>query len=356
MILRDLMRVLGSDRRDGRNLTADEAYRAFATILSGAESEIRIGAFLTAMRWKGVTVEEFTGFARAAREQARIPCNGMPDLVCVCPPHDGLERRAPLETAAALIAAAAGVRVLIISDRCVPPRRGLTAANVLEHLGASMTWDPSEAEDWVARTRFAAVSATGMLPPLLALRRVRAELGVRTALSTIEKLLAPASAALVAGAWSGPVLGTAVECVQSLGHRRAIVVQGLEGSVLPSLRRRSRGIELAETRQSPLTLDPADFGFGATEESELPLFGPPEDGQGSADVPALVRAAGETVHAVLAGATGTARDTSLLCAALLLKAAGRAMTLAEGVDAAMTALDTGGASEVLARVREACRK
>ena len=84
MILRDLLRVLGSnDRRDGRNLTHEEAYRAFLTILDGEESEIRIGAFLIALRWKGVTVDEVTGFARAARERATIPCQGMEGLVCL---------------------------------------------------------------------------------------------------------------------------------------------------------------------------------------------------------------------------------------------------------------------------------
>ena len=89
MILRDLLRVLGSsDRRDGRNLTHEEAYRAFLTILDGEESEIRIGAFLIALRWKGVTVDEVTGFARAARERATIPCQDVEGLVCLCPPHD----------------------------------------------------------------------------------------------------------------------------------------------------------------------------------------------------------------------------------------------------------------------------
>ena len=57
MILRDLLRVLGTNGRDGRNLTSEEAFRAFDSILSGEESEIRIGAFLIALRIKGASVE-----------------------------------------------------------------------------------------------------------------------------------------------------------------------------------------------------------------------------------------------------------------------------------------------------------
>jgi len=351
MILRDLMRLLGSSRRDGRNLTHEEAFNAFELIFAGGQSEVQIGAFLIALRWKGVTVEELTAFAQAARTQATIPCAGMPGLVCVSSPQDGAERVPPLDVAACLVAAAAGVRVLLVSDRCVPPKRGLTAASVLEQLDCNMTWDPSEAEDWVAKTRFAAISASGMLPALMGLRRVRGEIGVRTPLSTVEKLIAPSSAGLVVGAQAGPVLGVAVEVMQALGHRAGIAVQGPEGGVIPSVRKRTRGIELAGSHQVPLTVEPRDFGLGDEEEPDLPMFGPPEEGQGTGDNPALVRAAGEVNSAVLAGEHGPARNATLLGAALILKVAGRCHTIAEGVSEAAEALDSGEARGVLERIR-----
>ncbi len=351
MILRDLLRVLGSSHRNGRNLTEDEAHRAFKTIFGGTESEIQVGAFLIALRWKGVTVEELTGFARAAREVATIPCVGMEGLVSVCPPHDGLEDHPPLEVAAGLVAAAAGARILIVTDRCVPPKRGLTAASVLEHLGAGLTWDPREVEDWVLRTRFGAIAAPGMIPSILGLRRVRGDIGVRTPLATVEKLLAPATGAIIVGAQAGPVLGTAVEVIQALGHPHGIAVQGVGGSVVPTVRRRSKAIELEGPHIAPLTVDPADFGLDCTADEELPMYMPSEDAHGAGDNPALTRAVGEITLGVLAGKTGPARNATLLCASLMLKAAGRSMTLAEGVDAAINALDSGGASEVLERLR-----
>ena len=108
MILRDLLRVLGSSRGDGRNLTHEEAYRAFDAIFGGGESDIQVAAFLVALRWKGVTVEELTGFAKAARARANLPCVNVEGLVCVCPPHDGYGQFPPLEVASALVAAGAG--------------------------------------------------------------------------------------------------------------------------------------------------------------------------------------------------------------------------------------------------------
>lgn len=346
------MRILGSARRDGRNLTPEEAYRAFDSIFAGEQSEIQIGAFLIALRWKGVSVEELTAFARAARARATIPCVGMEDLVCVCPPHDGTEQVPPLEVAAGIAAAASGLRVLLISDRSVPPKRGLTAANVLESLGLSMTWDAAEAEDWVARARFAAISASGMLPALMSLRRVRAEIGVRTPLATVEKLIAPSSASILIGAQAGPVLGHAVEVLHALGHRSGIAIQGREGGVVPSIKRRARGIEFTRTHQVPLTLEPADFGLNTESDPELPLYCPPEDGYGAAEVPEVVRASGELTTAVLDGQPGGARNATLLCAALILKSAGRVPTIAEGTSVAAEAIDSGAARAIVERLRE----
>jgi len=351
MVLRQLMRALGAGTKDVRNLTREEAFRAFTAILAGGESDILIGTFLISMRWKGVTVEELMGFAQAARSQARIPCQGMSGLVALCPQHDGHDRYPPLDVCAGLIASAAGARVLIVSDRCVPPRRGLTAASVLEAIGLSMTWDPGEAEDWVSKEQFAAVSISGMLPPLIALRRMRGDVTIRTPLSTVEKLLAPNSAAVLMGAQGGPVLGTAVEVVQDLQHPRGIVVQGLDGGVIPSVRRRTRGIEVADGHLVPVTVEPDDFGLGDDEEPELPLFGPPEEGYGAADNPHLVKACGDITMAVLGGADGPARRASLLGAALILKASGRCLTLAEGVDAAASALDSGAAGAMIPRLQ-----
>jgi anthranilate phosphoribosyltransferase len=351
MSLRNLIRILGPGRKDSRNLTHDEAYQAFDAILSGSESEIQIAAFLVLVRMKGLTVEELMGFARAARARARIPCQGVQGLVSICPPHDGIDRFPPLEVAAGLVAAAAGARVLILSDRGVPPKRGLTSANVLEALGLAMTFDPSEVESWIAETGFGACSVVGMLPALMNLRRVRDEVVIRTPLATVEKLLAPASGAILLGAQGGPVLGTAVEVIHGLGHPRGIAIQGHEGSVIPSVRKRTRGIELSDRHLVPLNVEPEDFGLLSSEEPELPQFGPHADGQGSCDNAVLVKCAGDITLGVLAGQHGSARNATLLTAALVLKAGGQALTLAEGVDQAAHALDSGAASAVLERLR-----
>ena len=99
----------------------------------------------------------------------------------------------------------------------------------------------------------------------------------------------------------------------------------------------------------PLSVEPSDFGLDCTENPELPMYGPPEEGQGPGDNPALVRAAGEMTASVLKGEPGPARSATLLGAAVILKAARRVPTLAEGVDLAMKSLESGAARAVLAK-------
>jgi anthranilate phosphoribosyltransferase len=348
-----MMRILDPGSRNGRNLSQDEAYRAFEAILSGNEGDIATAAFLVAVKCKGMSTEELTGFARAARDQATFPCVDTPGLVCVSPPHDGYETLPPLELAAGMIAAAAGTRVLILCGRSVPPRRGLTAANVLEALGTHMTWDPREAESWVSDLGFAVCAVGGMLPALINLRQVRGSVFVRTPLSTVEKLMAPPGSSVLLGAQEGPVLGAAVEVIRAIGHPRGIALQGPEGSVIPRVRRRTRGIALDGNHLAPITVEPEDFGLGGNTDPELPMFGPPEVGKGTSDNPALVQSCGAVTQAVLAGETGPARNATLLTAALILKVSGRCLTLAEGVDAASRALDSGKGLAILDKLRKA---
>ena len=189
-----------------------------------------------------------------------------------------------MEAVSGLIAAAAGCRVLILSDRCVPPHRGLTAPNVLDAIGLSMTWDPLEAETWVTRGRFAALSVAGMLPPLAGLRKIRGDVVVRTPLSTVEEtcLVRPSAAAVVLGARVGPVLGTAAEVIQGLGHPRGIAVQGLRRQRRAArFARRTRGIEIDSKHLAPLNVEPADFGLECDKGTRAADLRPARGGQGA---------------------------------------------------------------------------
>jgi anthranilate phosphoribosyltransferase len=117
--------------------------------------------------------------------------------------------------------------------------------------------------------------------------------------------------------------------------------------VVPTLSKRSRGIQLDGHHQLPMTIDPGDFGLQSDCDAELPLFMPGEEGLGPGDNLALVAASGDVTRAVLAGQSGPARNQALLTAALVLRAGALVPTIADGLHRASEALDSGAASAVL---------
>jgi len=334
---REFLQIVGGGRRSARNLTKEESERAFALLLSGEATEIQAGAFLTAMRWKGETAEELAGFASAARAIARLPSSERDPIVSLGVPQEGRGRTPPLEAAAALLAAACGVRVFLVSERSASPVGGWTAADAFEGLGGGFTEDPAHATEMLASPGFAALSAGMCLPGLRRLDRMRAELEARSALHTVEKLLCiPGKPALV-GAAGGPVLAIAADVMRALGHERAVIVQGPDGSIVPSLVAPTRGIEVEGASLAHLVIDPADYGFRRPKEPRLSQPGP--DG------------AAATIRGVLLREAGAARNASILGAALILYTAGVAGSVADGVGRATAAIDEGKALAVLDELR-----
>ena len=54
---------------DGNDLSRDEAFDAMLSIMSGEFDDAQIAGFLMALRSKGETVDEITGFAHAMRKK-----------------------------------------------------------------------------------------------------------------------------------------------------------------------------------------------------------------------------------------------------------------------------------------------
>ncbi|MDD5082999.1 MAG: anthranilate phosphoribosyltransferase, partial [Dehalococcoidales bacterium] len=94
----------------GHSLTVDEAAAVMEEIMSGQATPAQFGAFVTALRLKGETVEEITGLARTMRAKA-IPVLTDGPVVDTCGTGgDGLHTF-NISTAAAFVAAGAGLKV-----------------------------------------------------------------------------------------------------------------------------------------------------------------------------------------------------------------------------------------------------
>ena len=116
------------------DLTVQEARGAMEEIMAGQATDAQIAGFLTALRMKGETAQELIGFARVMREKAE-PLWDAEVLPVLDTAGTGGDRSGTfnISTAAAFVAAGAGVRVAKHGNRSASSRCG--SADVMEALG-----------------------------------------------------------------------------------------------------------------------------------------------------------------------------------------------------------------------------
>src|SRR5205814_5307672 len=135
--MRDILLKL-SRRED---LTRDEARAAFELIMSGQASEAQIGGLLVGLASKGTTAEELIGATSVMREKAVpvgcTPADGV--ILDTCGTGGDVRGTFNISTAAAIIAAACGVKVVKHGNRSASSRSG--SADVLEKLGVKIELD-----------------------------------------------------------------------------------------------------------------------------------------------------------------------------------------------------------------------
>jgi len=95
---------------DGVNLSEAESGEAMDVIMEGNAPPTQIASFLTALRMKGETIQEITGFARTMRDKAvRIQAKNGEYVVDTCGTGGDGKGTFNISTAVAFVAAGGGV-------------------------------------------------------------------------------------------------------------------------------------------------------------------------------------------------------------------------------------------------------
>ena len=295
------------------------------------------GALLAALRAKEVTSAELAGFARGMRSLARVP--QLPEVgatVDVVGTGGDASHSFNLSTGAALLAAAAGARVVKHGNRSVSSRSG--SADLLEALGLTLPLDERAAGECLAALGFTFLFAPYYHPAMRAIGPVRAALGVRTVFNLLGPLTNPAAPPFqLVGAYSPAAARLLAGALGGLGLERAFVVHGEPGwdeptPIGPFLLVEVQAAKVQESRRTP-----ADYG--------LPVCAPEALRGGDA------RHNARALHAVFAGRdAGPHRDALLMGASLVLELVGLAPDPRAGVARARAALEDGSAARLLARL------
>ncbi len=329
----------------GTDLSIHEASNAMEEILSGGASETQIASFLTALRFKGETVEEVVGFATAMRRHApRIFADGHPVaeemLVNTCGTGGDALGTFNISTATAFVVAGAGVRVAKHGNRSASSLCG--SADVLEEFGIRIDLPPKQVARAIEKVGIGFLFAPAIHSATRHVAKVRRELKIRTVFNLLGPLTNPAGAsAQVVGVYDPGVTELMARALGHLDVKRAFVVHGTDGLDEISISGQTHVSELRDGTVRNYTVAPEDFGLQCAPLSTI------RGGDAKQNA--------EIIRGVLGGQYNDGnhephRAIVLANASAALVAAGHAANFREGVRVAAQSIDSGAAREKLAKL------
>ncbi|MDQ2722284.1 MAG: anthranilate phosphoribosyltransferase [Actinomycetota bacterium] len=323
---------------EGVDLPAQAAAWAMNEIMAGAATPAQIAAFGVAMRTKGETPDEVAGLAGAMLEFAQL-VEVDEDAVDVVGTGGDRSNTVNISTMAALVVAAAGVRVVKHGNRAASSKSG--TADVLEALGVAIGLGADGVAACVRELGIGFCFAPVFHPALRHAAGPRREIGIPTAFNVLGPLTNPGRprAGLIGCAYEqlAPVMA------QVFADRGSsvLVVRGDDGldEITTTMTTTVRVVSAGSVRTE--VLDPTDLGVARASIEEL------RGGDAATNAAA--------VRAVLNGQRGPVRD------AVLLNAAGALAThagldelplvdaLAAQLPRAAEAVDSGATAALLSR-------
>jgi len=336
-LLRDILLKLC--RRE--DLTRSETREAFSHIMSGEANEAEIGGLLVGLAAKGTTVDELVGAAMVMRDNAiAVACDPDGVILDTCGTGGDVRGTFNISTAAALIIAGAGVRVVKHGNRSASSRSG--SADVLEKLGVRIDASPEALARCLKEASICFAFARSHHPAMKHVAAARASLAIPTIFNLLGPLTNPARARhQLLGVFAPELTERLATVLSELGSERAWVVHAEDGLDELSTLGPTRVSELSGGEVRTWTLDPKELGIPYARLSDLQV----NSAQESADV----------IRRILAGEKGAPRDIAMLNAAGALVVAGASADLPTAIFMAQTAIDDGSARrglEALARLSQ----
>lgn len=328
MLKRFIARVV-----EGKDLSEEESGEAMGLIMEGEVPPTQIASFITALRMKGETVQEITGFARAMRARAlRIRAREGEEVVDTCGTGgDGLGTF-NISTAVAFVASGGGCPVAKHHNRSVSSQCG--SADVLEALGVDHALSPERAKSCLQENGLAFLFAPTFHPATRNAAIPRKEIGIRTIFNLLGPLTNPAGTTIhLAGLYREDLLQPIAEVLKNLGSRAAFVVHSEDHSDEISITGKTAVCQLKAGTVSCYRIEPEMVGLKRARLEEI-RGGPPEK---NADI----------LLQVLRGKPGAPRDVVLFNAAAVFVAAEKVSNLKDGVEMAEESIDSGRAMNKL---------
>ena len=321
---------------EGRSLTIEQAEGVMKEIMNGEATPAQFGAFVTALRLKGETVDEIVGMVKIMRDKAiHVRVDG--PVVDTCGTGGDAAGTFNISTATALVAAGAGLKVAKHGNRAMSSQCG--SADVLESLGVKIDLDAEGVGRCIEEVGIGFMFAPLFHPAMKYAAAPRREIGIRTVFNLIGPLTNPAGAkAQVVGVANREMAEKIAMALEGLGCRHALVVHGESGLDEIAINGRTIIYEIKDNEIESYYISPGDFG--------LPEAGLDSIRGGTAAENATI------LRSVLSGNRGPQRDVVLINTAAVLLAGDRVENMKQGIEMAEEVIDSGRAMQKLERLVE----
>lgn len=318
---------------EGNDLTKDEAMYTQDMILTGQATEAQIACILTALKMKGETLDEITGFAAVLRDKANTISPDVDNYVDLVGTGGDCTYSFNISTTSAFVVAASGLPVAKHGNRSISSKSG--AGDVLEALGVNIAADPDVVKKCVEEVGIGFLFAPHFNPAMKYVGKVRKDLGFRTIFNILGPLSNPSRAkAMVVGVYTSKLTDVIAKAMMNIGVERAFVVSGCDNMDEITLTGGTTISEIKDGRVNTFTVTPEQFGFKRCGLDEL------QGGDGTVN-------AGITKDILSGKEKGAKRDIVLLNAGATLYVGGMADSIQAGIRLAQETIDSGKALKTL---------
>ncbi len=334
LAMRSYIQRVATGPEYSKDISFEEARDAMSQILSGSADPVQAGIFLIALRMKRETLDENGGSLQAIIDAAKIVTADVEHVIDVADPYDGYTRGLPVSPFLPAVFAACGQPAVSHGAEAVGPKYGITHRKVLRAAGINVDNTPEQAVQKInnAEIGWAYVDQKEICPALHNLIPLRTQIVKRPVITTVEVLIGPVrgktATHLMTGYVHKPYPPVYEHLAKLSGFESAVLIRGVEGGVIPSLKQESKYFEYKTTNQNATALNeviihPENINIQQDVRTvPLPELPQAKDTNENLvtkmDIDQLANEAARAGIEALEGKPGPARDSLIYSAAIML--------------------------------------
>lgn len=320
---------------EGHDLSEQEAMRVMNLMLSGEATQAQLGAFLTALRLKGETLDEIVGCAKVLSEKAEHISPKVDNYIDLVGTGGDCTYSFNISTTSSFVVAGAGLPVAKHGNRSISSKSG--AADVLEALGVNIMLEPADVEKSVEEVGIGFMFAQTFNKSMKYVGQARSEMGIRSIFNILGPLSNPSGAkAQVIGVFNPDLTEVFAQAMRIMGVESAMVMNAKDGMDEISTASDTVVSEIKDGKVLNYILTPEQFGFKRTILECL------QGGDAKANA--------NITMDILSGTKGYRRDIVLLNAGATLYVGKKATSIEEGIELAKESIDSGAAITMLKKL------